>query len=39
VRLLVVETVVPGVLLGRSLLLPEPRDPEVGITTTEDGDW
>jgi len=37
---LVIEVPVPGVLLGRSqLLLPEPADPIVGLTTDEDGDW
>lgn len=39
-RVLVVETPVPGVLLGHvQLLLPEPADPIIGLTTTEDGEW
>lgn len=40
VRLTVIETPVPGVLLGHvRMLLPQPTDPVVGYTTTEDGQW
>jgi hypothetical protein len=39
VWLLITETPVPGVLLGTlTLLLPEAEDPEIGWSTTDDGE-
>lgn len=38
--LLIIEVPVRGVLLGHvQLFLPEPADPIVGWTTTDDSDW
>jgi hypothetical protein len=41
VRLLVIETLISGIVIGGPVppSLPEPADPIIGLTTTEDGNW